>query len=168
MNVIDVLMTILVIGVSIYAARSFYFACVCLSQAIKSKQIGVTKYNYLRWEMPNNDIENQIQDEIRVNILYIIGILLWWLTIALYPNSLLLVYSLYSFAVLYHVKLSNGLEKRYLDYYEVFKTKKKREDFSDDLVDYGLRIEGTLTKLKKTYAISFFYIVIGLILTLTK
>lgn len=164
---LNVLFFIAVIAISVFFLRKLYFAGVCMTRAIKSKQIGVTKRDYLRYEMPNNDIENQIEDEIKINMLYIVGIALWPVTLMFFDNAsmLLIIYSIYGILVFMHIKLAKGLQDRYNEYYNVFKTKTKREDFSDELVTYGLRIEGTLTKLKETYALSIVYIAFGFIMT---
>lgn len=142
--------------------REGYFAVVCLLRALRERRIGVSKRNYLRWEMPDNDIENQIQDEIRINTLFLTGIALWFVSLLTFPNSLLVPCVIYSFiAFSFTTKV---LEERYQAYYDLFKTKTRREDFSDDLVIYGLRIEGTLTKLKKSRAFSVVYVLIGIML----
>ena len=139
-----------------------YFSAVCLRRALRDWKNGVTKRNYLRWEMPDNDIENQIQDEIRINTLFLTGIALWFVSLLTFPNSLLVPYSIYS--IIAFSFTTKVLEERYQAYYDLFKTKTRREDFSDDLVIYGLRIEGTLTKLKKSRAFSVVYILIGIML----
>lgn len=165
MGVVNIFVIIFVIIVSIIFLKKTYFASICLTRAIKCKQEGVSKYNYLRYEMPNNDIKGQIEDEIKVNILYIIAFLLWILTLILYPQSLLIIYSIYCLIVAaYYMKLEKGLVKRYSDFYEVFKTKEKIDEFSSELTSYGSRIEGTLTKLRKSYVFAIFYCVAGIIL----
>ena len=164
MGVINIFEIIFAIIISIIFLKKTYFASICLMRAIKCKQEGVSKYNYLRYEMPNNDIKGQIEDEIKVNILYITAFLLWIVTLVLYPKSLLIIYSIYCLIVAYHIKLEKGLVKRYSDFYEVFKTKEKVDDFSSELTSYGSRIEGTLTKLRKSYAFAIFYCIVGIIL----
>ena len=142
--------------------REGYFAAVCLRNALRDRKNGVTKRNYLRREMPDNDIENQIQDEIRINTLFLTGIVLWLISLLAFPKSLLVPYVIYSMiAFSFTTKV---LEGRYLAFYNLFKTKTCREDFSDELVIYGLRIEGTLTKLKKSRAYSVVYLVAGILL----
>ena len=142
--------------------REGYFSAVCLRRALRDWKNGVTKRNYLRWEMPDNDIENQIQDEIRINTLFLTGIALWCVSLLAFPKSLLVPYFIYS--IIAFSFTTKVLEARYQAYYNLFKTKTRREDFSDDLVIYGLRIEGTLTKLKKSRAFSVVYILIGIML----
>jgi hypothetical protein len=164
MNILNFLTIVLIILITAVFLRNIYFATFCLIRAIKCKSEGISKYNYLKWEMPNNDIEGQVNDEIKVNILYITAFLLWILSLIFFPKSLLLIYSIYALIVSYHIKLSKGLEKRYSDFYDVFKTKTRVEDFSSELTSYGARIEGTLTKLKKTYVLAIFYCVAGIIL----
>lgn len=142
--------------------REGYFAVVCLLRAFRERRIGVSKRNYLRWEMPDNDIENQIQDEIRINALFLTGIALWFVSPLAFPKSLLVPYAIY--IIIAFSFTTKVLEERYQAYYDLFKTKTRREDFSDDLVIYGLRIEGTLTKLKKARAFSVAYVLIGIML----
>lgn len=142
--------------------REGYFAVVCLLRALRERRIGVSKRNYLRWEMPDNDIENQIQDEIRINTLFLTGIALWFVSLLAFPKSLIVPYAIYSIIAFNFT--AKGLEARYLAYYNFFKTKTRREDFSDELVIYGLRIEGTLTKLKKSRAFSVVYVLMGIML----
>ena len=164
MGVVNIFEIIFAIILSIIFLKKTYFASICLTRAIKCKQEGVSKHNYLRYEMPNNDIKGQIEDEIKVNILYITAFLLWILTLILYPKSLLIIYSIYCLVVAYYIKLEKGLVKRYSDFYEVFKTKEKIDEFSSELTSYGSRIEGTLTKLRKSYAFAIFYCIVGIIL----
>lgn len=142
--------------------REGYFAAVCLRNAIRDRKNGVTRRNYLCWEMPDNDIENQIQDEIRINTLFLTGIALWFVSLLAFPKSLLVPYAIY--IIIAFSFTTKMLEERYQAYYDLFKTKTRREDFSDDLVIYGLRIEGTLTKLKKSRAFSVVYVLIGIML----
>lgn len=152
----------LLIVFSAVQLREGYFAAVCLRNAIRDRKNGVTRRNYLRWEMPDNDIENQIQDEVRINTLFLTGIALWFVSLLAFPNGLLVPYVIYS--IIAFTFTTKKLEERYQAYYDLFKTKTRREDFSDDLVIYGLRIEGTLTKLKKSRAFSVVYILIGIML----
>lgn len=152
----------LLIVFSAVQLRDGYFAAVCLRNAIRDRKNGVTRRNYLRWEMPDNDIENQIQDEIRINTLFLTGIALWLVSLLAFPKSLLVPYAIY--IIIAFSFTTKVLEERYQAYYDLFKTKTRREDFSDDLVIYGLRIEGTLTKLKKSRAFSVVYVLIGIML----
>ncbi len=154
----------LLIVFSAVQLREGYFAAVCLRNAIRDRKNGVTRRNYLRWEMPDNDIENQIQDEVRINTLFLTGIALWFVSLLAFPNVLLVPYVIYS--IIAFTFTTKVLEERYQAYYDLFKTKTRREDFSDDLVLYGLRIEGTLTKLKKSRAFSVVYVLIGIMLLL--
>lgn len=108
MGVVNIFEIIFVITVSIIFLKKTYFASICLTRAIKCKQEGVSKYNYLRYEMPNNDIKGQIEDEIKVNILYIIAFLFWILTLVLYPPKS----SYYIFNLLLNCGLSHKIRKR--------------------------------------------------------
>lgn len=142
--------------------RETWFSILSLRHAIREKRNGVTKRNYLRWEMPDNDIENQIQDEIRINILFLTGIALGYASLFAFPANLLIPSVIYS--VIAFCSEKGPLEERYLAFYDFFKTKTRREDFSDELVIYGLRIEGTLTKLKKSQVFSVVYVLMGIIM----
>ena len=53
--VLAIILFIFAIIISIIFLKKTYFASICLTRAIKCKQEGVSKYNYLRYEMPNND-----------------------------------------------------------------------------------------------------------------
>lgn len=142
--------------------RETYFSIRSLRHAILEKRNGVTKRNYLRWEMPDNDIENQIQDEIRINILFLTGIALGYVSLFAFPANMLIPNAIY--AVIAFCSEKDALEDRYLAYYNFFKTKTRREDFSDELVIYGLRIEGALTRLKKSQVFSVVYVLMGIIM----
>ena len=142
--------------------RETWFSILSLRHAIREKRNGVTKRNYLRWEMPDNDIENQIQDEIRINILFLTGIALGYASLFAFPTNLLIPNAIY--AVIAFCSEKGSLEERYLAFYDFFKAKTRREDFSDNLVIYGLRIEGALTRLKKSRIYSVVYVLIGVLL----
>lgn len=141
--------------------RKLYFSALCLWNAIRGSRIPLTKYNYLRWEMPDNDIENQIRDEIRVNILFIAGILIWFASILLHSLNLLPLYLLY-FPMAFGIE-SSPIRKRYEDFRAFFSTKLRREDFSDHLVFYGSRIEGTLTKLTESRVLAVLFVAVGIL-----
>ena len=160
----NTVMIIIAVLISCYLIRDAFFSIICLVNALKNRKQGLTKYNYLRWEMPNNDIENQIEDEIKINVLFLVGILIWFLTLLFYPNNIMFIYLVYAGLAFCFSKDKLNLQNRYGDYYELFSQKKSVEEFSTDLVVYGLRIEGTLTKLKKAQALSIFYVLIGCIL----
>lgn len=68
----------------------------CLLLALTERRNGVTRYNYLRWEMPTNDIENQIEDEIKVNAAFVAGSFLWLLTVVVHSGFLMIPYALYT------------------------------------------------------------------------
>ena len=146
----------------IFMVRDAYFSARCLGAALQDRKNGVTRRNYLRGEMPDNDIDNQIRDEIRINILFLTGILLFFVSLLAFPKSLLLPYVIYAVIAFCHTP--KQLEARYQAYYDLFKTKTRREEFSDSLVIYGLRIEGALTRLKKSRLFSVAYVVIGVLL----
>ena len=152
------LIILIVVAVCLVFAKDTLFAIRCLLIAIENKKNGVTKYNYLRWEFPDNDIEGEIEDEIVVNSVFISSTVLWILSAIFQSAWLLIPYAMFAFAVFI---VCSGAEKRlserYNGFYEVFSEKKNREDFSDDLVLYGSRIEGTLTKYIKCKFMVFMF-----------
>ena len=137
----------------------------CLLLALAERRNGVTRYNYLRWEMPTNDIENQIEDEIKVNAAFVAGSFLWLLTVVVHSGFLMIPYALYACYVFGNYSdMKDRLGKRYEDFYELFSSINRREDFSDDLVVYGARIEGTLTKLMKCRLTAVLLVMLGLVI----
>lgn len=142
--------------VSVMAIREGYFSATCLANACRDRRNGITHFNYLRYEMPHNDIEHQIEDEIGINILYLSGLVMWFVSLFTLTRPFLPMYIAYlAAAVVFYILRRTRLSERYSEYYDLFSTKKNREDFSDLLVIYGLRIEGTLGKLKKSLIFGF-------------
>ena len=157
------LFILIAVAVCLIFAKDTLFAIRCLLIAIENKKNGVTKYNYLRWEFPNNDIEGEIEDEIIVNSVFISSTVLWVLSAIFQSPWMLILYAVFAFAVfVICAGADKRLSERYGDFYELFKEKKNREDFSDDLVLYGSRIEGTLTKYTKCKVMVFMFAALGI------
>ena len=143
--------------------RDTLFAIRCLLIAIENKRNGVTKYNYLRWELPDNDIEGEIEDEIIVNSVFISSSILLILSAVFQSPWMLILYAIFAFVVFaVCAGTAKRLNDRYNHFYDTFSKKKRREDFSDDLVLYGSRIEGTSTKYAKCKAMVFVFAALGI------